>query len=369
MRPLVTVLVAAFSGVPALLALSALLGAGLLRRGPPTVLALVAVAVVTLPALASAVWVRRKHKTLVAAVALGPWSLAMLVAFPLFFPGERGSALATGMALLRGGGGAPSLVALAEKADGLLPAVHGARVPPPPAKVVDATTFAGPDGGAVELPTESHGRVVTVGATAKGPKATLELRMLFDTGASLTTLTRATLEVLGATVDPDGPTVTLHTASGEMVSHLAVLDHLVLSGVDIPNVTVAVCEACADHAIEGLLGLNVSSLFLVSLDTARDRVLLEPRGTDSSRILDIAPWTQVHATATSWLDGRIEVEVQVTNGADRPVALAEIAIKCEATYLAELRDVPRRGSSSTVVSLPRDARCDRYTAPLQRALW
>ena len=88
-----------------------------------------------------------------------------------------------------------------------------------------------------------------------------EIWLLFDTGASLTTLDEATLADLGVDIPEDAPVVQASNSEWSEKSRLVLLSDVWLGGLYVGHVTVAVCEPCADERTKGLLGLNVSGRF------------------------------------------------------------------------------------------------------------
>ncbi|RME20372.1 MAG: hypothetical protein D6798_20620, partial [Deltaproteobacteria bacterium] len=77
----------------------------------------------------------------------------------------------------------------------------------------------------------------------------------------------------------------------------------------------------------------------------------------------------IEATATRWQDGRIEVEVRAENRAPRTIAAAQVGIRCDDTWVAELREIPPHGRARTTVGLPMGADCDGYSVALEGARW
>ncbi len=222
------------------------------------------------------------------------------------------------------------------------------------------------------LPYEGEGSSLRIPVVLEGPGGrTDDVWMLYDTGASYTTVDRRTLRRLGVRVPADAPEITVRTAGGERRARLALLDRVWLGGFEVRRVTVSVCEACADDedGTVGLLGLNVSGRFLVTTDHARRELLLRPRGHDGDATLDISPWLKVSASAVQWSDGRVDVEVRAANRAPWPVAEADVEIRCDRTWTAHLRDLPAGGEAREQVALPVGADCDPYTVALARAAW
>ena len=364
--------------VPVCLALSLMLGAGVLRQGPPMLISLAAGLVVLLPAFGVAAVFRRRMLGI--SIGLILWPSVVVVGFPLYFPGERADALASGATVLLMPLGLRLEAESAHTMDAMLPGPRPVRpvapraealvpdpVPPPSANPVQGAVA---DRDQVVLPYDGQGRTLAVQVGLEGPSGRqVDAWMLFDTGATLTTLDGATLDSLGTSVPADSPEVTVRTAAGERQAHLALVDRVWVGGMPVEDVTVSVCDACADGETRGLLGLNVSGLFLVTVDSARQELVLQPRDGTPNRAVDIAPWLGLEATATQWEDGRVEVEVRAHNAAPRTVSAVEVGIRCEDTWAAELHNLPPGGDTSTVVSLPVGADCNGYSIFLERARW
>jgi len=368
--------------VPVCLALSLMLGAGVLRQGPPLLVSVAAGLLVLLPALGVAAIFRRRM--LGFALGLVLWPTVVVIGFPLYFPGERADALASGATVLLMPLGMRLDADHAHTVDALLPAPEPVRPVAPRAQALDAdpvpprSAEPGSAGGQgamadtdmVVLPYDGQGRTLAVQVGLEGPGGRqADTWMLFDTGATLTTLNQASLDALGVEVPANSPEVTVRTAGGDRQARLALVDRVWVGGMPVDGVTVSVCDACADAETSGLLGLNVSGLFRVTVDAARQELILEPRDGTPNRAVDIAPWLTIDATATRWEDGRVEVEVRARNASPRVVSMAQVGIRCQDSWAAELRNLPPGGTASTVVSLPVGVSCDGYTISLERARW
>lgn len=361
-----------------LLALALLLGAGVLRQGDPALVALGAGLLVLLPAMGLGALVPDRGLGLTLGLLL--WPPVLLAGMPLYFPAERGDALASGLAVMALPLGLTPPHALARRLDAALPAPRPVRPPAVRAEpLAQASPGASPtppaarsdDAGEVALllPYEGRGRSMIVPVVVEGPAGEAEVRMLFDTGATLTTLDPATLARIGVRVPPDAPEVIVRTAAGERSARLVVIERLWLAGVEIEGLTVSVCEACAEGETRGLLGLNVSGLFRTTVDHAREELGLEPRPPPWDRHLDVAPWLTLDATATRWEDGRVEVELRAENGADRAILDAEVAVDCAGSWQILLPRVEARAKTSRTVALPVGTVCQEFRIGLQRARW
>lgn len=121
-------------------------------------------------------------------------------------------------------------------------------------------------GSTVEIPRGETGHF-TANVLLNG----VNTRMLVDTGATSTTISRTTAKAVGATID-DGLGVMLDTANGRTIAHRATLASLQLGSIRAKDVPVLVIDS------EGadLLGVD----FLAQLKGWRaegNRLILEPR--------------------------------------------------------------------------------------------
>jgi hypothetical protein len=194
--------------------------------------------------------------------------------------------------------------------------------------------------------------------------------MIFDTGATYSTLDRETLLRLGYGFTADSPRISSQTANGEIQSSLVIVDRLWLGGMEVDGVTVALCDECASDAYVGLLGLNVTHRFLVTLDTARQEMLLRPRQDSRLRTLDIAPWLSLEARTMSWPDGRVEVAVKGRNLSARRLLSADVDVGCdEAAWRVGLGEIRPGVEPESRVTLPDSPACGALRMNLATATW
>lgn len=309
------------------------------------------------------------------ALALAGTGLVVLLSFPDYAPADRGPALRTGAEALAervglesaGAGAAAERLAswLGSEAQPVSAVVEPAPVEPP--RKIDSPPR---EDNVVELPYEGEGRSMRVQATFEGVRSDRELTMLFDTGASFTTLDRANLATLGVAVNDDLPTVRLNTANGTIEAPVVLVPAIWVGDQPVEWVTVAVCEDCRQGEVKGLLGLNVSGQFGVALDHDDRLITLTPRE-DAERHLDIEPWLGISSMANGWPDGRVEVTVVVDNKAPRSVSEAVVEVRCQgdASFAVQLDDLPARGSKESTVKLPRGTDCGSYSVGLLTARW
>lgn len=349
------------------LAIALVAGAGVIRQGPPVLVALSAALLVGLPAAGLGNMARGRLAG--AAAGLLVWSWLVVGGFSLYFPGERVEALAAGAGVLA----APLRLEVDPAAvisiEQRLPSLGDGRLPPPRAEVVEALdvplhSSEIPDG--VVLPFEGQGRTMAVPVTFEGSDD--EIWMLFDTGATLTTLNAGTLAKLGIAIPEDAPEVSLRTAAGQQTARVISLERLWVGGLLVEGVTIAVCEACADDETAGLLGLNVSGRFRVTVDASARTLTLQPRA-EPDHSVDLSPWLAVEATAVHWSDGRIEVELAADSITDRPVSEITVEIRCDQVFAAKLQKIPPRGRAEATVSLPLGVSCDGYSVAMTHGRW
>lgn len=355
----------------------ALAGVATLREPDPPALAVATTLLLLLPVLGfSTLFSRQREGLLVGAIL---WPVLLLSGLPMYFPGERRGAIELGLSMLGYPLGEPlpaeGARALAGAIDSVL-AEPSARPPVPeaatPAPVDLPPSRLDSERDQVALPYEGRGHSLLIPVTLEGPKgALLETQMLFDTGATYTTLTPAALRQLGVRVSSAAPTITSQTANGVITNELAILDRIWLGGFEVAGVTVAVCEACAtdaDHV--GLLGLNVSSRFLITLDTARKELIFEPHKDQSSQHLDVRPWLDLVSQGRTWPDGHTQVTVTAVNHAPWAVARAVAEIRCgEGRWEASFASIAPGGRGEAKARIPAPADCDPFTVDLARGSW
>ena len=174
----------------------------------------------------------------------------------------------------------------------------------------------------VAIPYEQTGGVFSVPITIEQNGRADELWMIFDTGATFSTINRETLEFLGLDISEEAPVVTLRTANGTTKAPLVMLNEVWMGGYWVGPLTVAICESCASSEIAGLLGLNVSSGFLLTLDPLNEEILIQPRG--RRRIVnELSHWVSL---SSSW--GASGPIVHAYNRSDYSIESLEVTLSC-----------------------------------------
>jgi|GEM_PF-803036 len=366
----------ALFGLPLpVLAVASLVGVALLRGATLESAVLAGTTLVVLPMLAFVAAFRGHGFGF--AVAVWAWPALLILGLPLYFPGERADALSEGVAWLalplgeersqQAGKLAGELGALLGDSAATTPATPAEEVTPDPEPASAAEEPDEP--GRTVLPIEGEGRHLKVEVRFEGPDQEAVLPVLFDTGATFTTLDRGALTALGVPIPTDAPTARFQTANGEMESPMVLVPRLWLADRPIEHVTVAVCDACAQNGSYGLLGLNVTGQFQVTVDNELAEVVLVERE-DGDRHLDVAHWLQISAVARRWPTGRVEIELTARNRAPIEVSEAVVEVECASrSFAVQLDQVPAGGSGETTVSLPRDVECGEYSVVLRSGRW
>lgn len=100
-------------------------------------------------------------------------------------------------------------------------------------------------------------------------------RLILDTGASHTILSRAIARDLGLWSQQPSTSVSMHTAGGMVQADLMQIDSIRIAGAEVRHSLAAIHDLPdAPPDIEGLLGLSVLRHFEVTLDASRNRLLL-----------------------------------------------------------------------------------------------
>lgn len=351
----------------ALVPFLALLGLGVHRHADPMASTMAAVLLVLVPGLAVGFAAPPARRLPLAGIALIAWSFALFSALPVYFPGERRDALMTGLALAGAGdpngddwhASLPADPGLATREVNMAEAV--VDVEKPPAFEVDENALA--------LPYEGEGRRMSVPVVFTQDGRELELTMMFDTGATYTTLSTDTLAQLGIVPGPNDPEIELHTANGVRQSRLVLLDEVWLGNLRVPNVAIATCDACESDTASGLLGLNVSGAFNLQIDADRQEVVFHPRERFDRKI-DIKPFADLSASFTRFPGGRVEVSVTLENQSTRDITDVTAVVSCDAgSWRVGIGAVPAAEAVTITERLPRHTACASYQIAMQEALW
>jgi hypothetical protein len=318
------------------------------------------------------------------------WTVLLLVSLPLYFPGERDAAAGAGLRHLSaflGSGTSREIASAGVALVGLLgddprPALARA-LPPATQKQADPLKLrpgwnpsnSDPiepetDLTEVELPYRGDARSLRVGVEIDGPDVGEAFTMIFDTGATFTTLNYASLRAIGVPVESDAPHVTLQTANGPIEADLVLVDAIWLGAAPVEWVTVAVCDGCANPPAVGLLGLNVSRRFQVSLDHDRQSIRLGRRQGGDNRALDIQNWLRIRSEIREDWNGGVRLKLTAMNDSRREIESAVIELECSTSGFAiQLDSIPAKGEATTELVLPRGTDCRQPAFDLSRGSW
>jgi hypothetical protein len=189
------------------------------------------------------------------------------------------------------------------------------------------------------LPFSKRGSAMLVPVTVSG----MEAYMVFDTGASYTTLTPAAAARAGVSPPQDAPTEVVATANGRTRVEFGIIDALTLDGRTHGDVTYGVCEACRfggykGKMIAGLLGLNITSRYEVTIDSTEGQIRLEPSEAFGDRHRDIEPWVSIDGIEGIWPSRGGEqdrtVDFTVRNRSGEYLEDLELAIRCLGKHVA-----------------------------------
>jgi hypothetical protein len=370
-----------------ILAIGALTGLGLERHlaGFPAVAGATALVVLPILGLASLI-TERGHAAGSRAAVLGGgawfWALAILLAMPFYFPNERARAVGIGLEFLSASAADETRERVVEVGDQLVTLLGAEPEHLPKATSLpqeeDRSLGARPagasprvePGGRVVIPYDGDDRMMRVATFFDGPRFGEEFPMVFDTGATYTTLDRPALALLELDRSESPPIVTLRTANGEVEAPLVLVDAVWIGDAVLEWVTVAVCDSCAGEEVSGLLGLNVTGQFQVTIDHADREIGLELRESDAGRRLDVMQWLRLSSRLRHWRDGRSEVEVRGRNLARIGIREASVHIVCPRDRFEVLVGPIQAGSAASArMSLPFDTDCSEYTVELASAQW
>jgi hypothetical protein len=181
----------------------------------------------------------------------------------------------------------------------------------------------------------------------------VEVPMLFDTGASHTTLNDATFRELGYEFRADAPEFEYQTAHGVRRDQVALVDGIEVGGTWTGPVTINRCEDCSNDDVRGLLGINLTGRFLIGLDLDAQVVTLEPRGRSGAAARDVGLWVEVTANGTRNAEtGVLTVHLAATNRSDRNMRDVDIEVSCGSVkQVGRVAQLPGRGTGTATVAL------------------
>lgn len=147
------------------------------------------------------------------------------------------------------------------------------RAPAPTLSEHEARTVAPTSvPGQVTVPVQRHGHLLIVSTRING---TRQARLILDTGASHTILSREVANDLGLLIGTESAPVVLKTAGGMVQAELVRVESISVAEAEVQHSLVAVYDMPdAPPGVDGLLGLTFLNKFVVTLDPARGRLHL-----------------------------------------------------------------------------------------------
>lgn len=167
------------------------------------------------------------------------------------------------------------------------------------------------------------GAILVRGEATAARSAPVDL--VLDTGATLSTLTPEMARKLGLVLPARPTLVELDTAAGRRAFALGVVRRMRLGSASLEHVTVALCDECAPPGLAGLLGLNFTRHFLVSIDQQKRRLTLTAQGGPRDRIMDVDPFLQLSGVQGAVEGEHFVAKGQVTNRSPRSVRQLRLA--------------------------------------------
>jgi tetratricopeptide (TPR) repeat protein len=217
-----------------------------------------------------------------------------------------------------------------------------------------SAAYSGPDHAEIDLlrPGAGASRIFVQATMADGQPALF----LVDTGADISVISRGLAERLSLHVDDDWGVV--QGLSGSASMNRAILDDINLGGMVVSGVTVAVdvpgmSETAGFMPLDGLLGNNVWSRFVLELDYPADQMVLHKPGTlrvprragpmfyDGKHVY--APTRLTTATRTTE-----EIIAQIDTGASELTLCAATGAAFQEDYTEGLESIRGIGASETL---------------------
>jgi clan AA aspartic protease (TIGR02281 family) len=107
---------------------------------------------------------------------------------------------------------------------------------------------------------------------------TAEARVVFDTGAEMTVLSKKTAESLGLQPGSRRP-VRLQTVAAQVQAPVAVLSSVQCGGMRQTDLPVAVLDLDLGRQVDGILGMDFLGNYTIRIDNEASRIVLKPKGT------------------------------------------------------------------------------------------
>ena len=207
-----------------------------------------------------------------------------------------------------------------------------------------------------------------VAAHVQGPGGGQDVRFLYDTGATLTTLDRATAEAIGLHVDENTPTLQSHTANGTVTNPIFLLNELTIEDDTLRNVAIMLCDSCRQGDVVGLLGLNVLREFETTFSADGREMIMVRSSARAGQRLSMSAFLKMASSTRNSAVLRNQSPIDMTS---LVVELVQSAVDGGVT--ATVRIGPfnvRAGQSATVAAdMTRLRTGQRYTLHVVEGAW
>jgi hypothetical protein len=347
-----------------LIAFAAFVGLGGARQSSPEAVALSAIAVIYLPPLTVAL-LAPSRRVGVFGISTAGWAAVMLSIVPVYFPGEREDAVATGIGMLLRSADWEDMAQavstrLADADASAEEVVTSLRLTAPPADD--------------DRPSEKHAPLPWRAPDDRGllvrarlGSHTSDAWMRRDPSREFTALHPDLLRAL-APADPSSQVeVATPVDGGSALVPLLVLDSLGLGPLSLDRVGVVPCADCAPET--GILGRNVLDAFHWE-DQPEQQATLATALQAPNRATDARPFVAVAGRFVRFPGGLVQVKLGVENRSTALLRDAVIAVECGPH--AWTIDLGAVGPGERVFArrrLPEHSRCAAYRAELERARW
>ena len=232
--------------------------------------------------------------------------------------------------------------------------------------------------GTIRVRFERKDGTIIVPVTLRGPAGAVSTRLILDTGATFCMLSRSLLKKLGAT--PAATASRIKTVAGSVRTSFAVIESIAIRRSGAPGQAVVsggllvntVPETSGPRdALPGLLGLNFTRHFAVTIDHERRELLLRRRQMtpEKRNVFDIRPLVQLLSPKLVTDRGRRAIRFSLRNRSgrvlrdlrlvamnptrtSRPVASLRVAsVGAGETVALSMGPVPERAGSALRLKL------------------
>jgi clan AA aspartic protease (TIGR02281 family) len=226
------------------------------------------------------------------------------------------------------------------------------------------------------IPYEYANGSIIIEGLIKRNGSSVPVRFILDTGASITTISVETARKLGIGAGGDGASLDVQTAGGGTSYPVAILDSITIGDHSIGPVSVALCDPCAAQGTVGLLGMNFTSNFHMTINNKQAKIRLTPVDKWVDRKQEIEPFIEVSGLGGALGKERLIISANVTNLS--PLALSDLVFECKVldgqgrtvdTHREGLNMLKSREMKKIEISMPPHSNVSNFKWELQRAFW